>query len=264
MIIGGGRQASPSATTSDRKGGPSSSSTRNERAATRGASAGPLFDSIPRPPQTVSRAWHSPRPHTTSRPVSRWPTTSSPTRSDSSYRSEGASRWKRSSGTATATSQRPAIVGSAQKTPSSRPASSSTSARSFPSSRSDLDPAIRQLHSADYRGPDQVQPGSVLVVGAAHSGGDIAYELARAGYSTILSGRDTGQSPVRHRQSNSARGCPVLRFVATRVLTVDADRSQGAAGDSLTRRAAPPRQARRSQGCGRGARLRPNSRRRRR
>jgi putative flavoprotein involved in K+ transport len=37
---------------------------------------------------------------------------------------------------------------------------------------------VRQLHSADYRRPDQLPPGRVLVVGAANSGCQIALELS--------------------------------------------------------------------------------------
>jgi putative flavoprotein involved in K+ transport len=37
---------------------------------------------------------------------------------------------------------------------------------------------VRQLHSADYRRPEQLPPGRVLVVGAANSGCQIASELA--------------------------------------------------------------------------------------
>jgi putative flavoprotein involved in K+ transport len=84
----------------------------------------------------------------------------------------------------------------------------------------ELDPGIRQLHSADYRGPEQLQPGRVLVVGAAHSGGDIAYEVARAGHPTTLSGRDTGQIPFALESRKARFVFPVLRLVATRVLTV--------------------------------------------
>lgn len=58
-----------------------------------------------------------------------------------------------------------------------------------------LDPAILQLHSSQYRRPGQLQDGPVLVVGAAHSGCDIALELA-ASRPTTLAGRDTGQIPV--------------------------------------------------------------------
>jgi putative flavoprotein involved in K+ transport len=90
----------------------------------------------------------------------------------------------------------------------------------IPEFADELDPSVRQLHSADYRSPAQLQSGAVLVVGAAHSGGDIAYEVARAGYATILSGRDTGQVPFDIDGRLSRVVFPLLRFVATRVLTV--------------------------------------------
>lgn len=89
-----------------------------------------------------------------------------------------------------------------------------------PAFAAELAPRIRQLHSADYRSPAQLQEGPVLVVGAAHSGGDIAYEVARAGYRTLLSGRDTGQIPVDIEGRGARFLFPLLRFVATRVLTV--------------------------------------------
>jgi putative flavoprotein involved in K+ transport len=89
-----------------------------------------------------------------------------------------------------------------------------------PAFAAELDPGIRQLHSADYRSPDQLQEGPVLVVGAAHSGGDIAYEVARAGYRTLLSGRDTGQIPFDIEGRKARIVFPLLRFAATRVLTV--------------------------------------------
>jgi putative flavoprotein involved in K+ transport len=84
----------------------------------------------------------------------------------------------------------------------------------------ELDASIRQLHSNDYRSPEQLREGPVLVVGAAHSGGDIAYELAVAGHETFLSGRDTGQIPFRLEGQMMKVVFPVLRFVWTRVLTV--------------------------------------------
>jgi putative flavoprotein involved in K+ transport len=88
-----------------------------------------------------------------------------------------------------------------------------------PEFAAELDPAIRQVHSADYHSPEQLQPGRVLVVGAAHSGGDIAFEVARAGYPTVLSGRDTGQIPVPLESRRMRMTWPVLRFLWTRVLT---------------------------------------------
>jgi putative flavoprotein involved in K+ transport len=89
----------------------------------------------------------------------------------------------------------------------------------IPPFAAELDPDIRQLHSSDYRSPAQLQEGPVLVVGASHSGADIAFEVAGASHQTLLSGRDTGQIPFRIESRSARLIWPVLRFVATRVLT---------------------------------------------
>jgi putative flavoprotein involved in K+ transport len=89
----------------------------------------------------------------------------------------------------------------------------------IPAFAAELDPRIRQLHSNDYRSPAQLQEGPVLVVGAAHSGADIAFEVAGA-HRTLLSGRDTGQIPFRVDGRLAPVIWPVMRFLATRVLTV--------------------------------------------
>jgi putative flavoprotein involved in K+ transport len=84
----------------------------------------------------------------------------------------------------------------------------------------ELDPSIGAFHSADYRSPEQLQEGAVLVVGASHSGGDIAYEVAKAGFPTVLSGPDTGQFPLDLEGRGVRLALPLLRLLATRVLTV--------------------------------------------
>lgn len=66
----------------------------------------------------------------------------------------------------------------------------------LPRFAAELDPAITQLHSVDYRDPDDFAPGPVLVVGAANSGTDIALEAAAAGHPTFLAGRHPGQVPI--------------------------------------------------------------------
>ncbi|MBM6620903.1 NAD(P)-binding domain-containing protein [Micrococcaceae bacterium RIT802] len=60
----------------------------------------------------------------------------------------------------------------------------------------DLDPQIVQLHSSEYRNPGQLRDGKVLVVGASHSGADIAIEVVRS-HETVLCGRNTGRIPIR-------------------------------------------------------------------
>jgi putative flavoprotein involved in K+ transport len=82
----------------------------------------------------------------------------------------------------------------------------------------DLDPSIRQLHSSEYRRPEQLKPGRVLVVGASHSGTDIAYEVS-ATHPTMLAGRDPGQIPVRLDRWTIRLVLPVIVFLGNHVLT---------------------------------------------
>ena len=81
-----------------------------------------------------------------------------------------------------------------------------------------LDPAILQLHSSEYRRPSQVNDGPVLVVGASHSGTDIAYELAET-HPTVLAGRDCGEIPPRLGSPAFRVVFPVLLFAWRHVLT---------------------------------------------
>jgi putative flavoprotein involved in K+ transport len=84
----------------------------------------------------------------------------------------------------------------------------------------ELDPSITRLHSSDYRNLSQLQPGPVLVVGASHSGADIAFE-ASSEHEVILSGKDTGQLPA---PVESRRGRMLFRglfFAGTHVITAD-------------------------------------------
>jgi putative flavoprotein involved in K+ transport len=91
-----------------------------------------------------------------------------------------------------------------------------------PSFACELDPAIVQMHSLDYRNPRQLREGGVLLVGAGNSGAEIALEAARAGHATWMSGRATGHVPF---QLGGFAGRLfltrfVLRFVFHRVLTL--------------------------------------------
>ena len=89
-----------------------------------------------------------------------------------------------------------------------------------PAFAGELSPTIRQLHSSNYRNLAQLQDGPVLVVGASHSGADIAYEAASR-HEVVLSGRDTGQLAA---SIESRRGRMLFRglfFFGTHVLTMD-------------------------------------------
>jgi putative flavoprotein involved in K+ transport len=91
---------------------------------------------------------------------------------------------------------------------------------SVPEFAAQLDPHIRQLHSADYRNPGQLAVGPVLVVGVSHSGADLAYEIAAAGHRTILSGKDHGQLPFSVDSRRGVLAWPIMRFVAWNLLTL--------------------------------------------
>ena len=60
----------------------------------------------------------------------------------------------------------------------------------------EIDPAVTQMSSIDYQGPEQFAAGPVLVVGAGNSGTDIALEAARNGHQVTISGRHPGQVPI--------------------------------------------------------------------
>jgi putative flavoprotein involved in K+ transport len=88
-----------------------------------------------------------------------------------------------------------------------------------PAFAGELDPAIRQLHSHDYRDPTQLQGGPVLVVGLSHSGADIAFEAAKT-HRTIVSGKAAGQLPVGVDTVRGRVVWPAVSFVFAHVLTI--------------------------------------------
>ena len=61
------------------------------------------------------------------------------------------------------------------------------------------DADIKQIHSQDYRNPEQLPEGSVLVVGAGSSGTQIADELLRSGRRVYLSVGPHDRPPRRYR-----------------------------------------------------------------
>jgi putative flavoprotein involved in K+ transport len=91
----------------------------------------------------------------------------------------------------------------------------------IPSFAAELDPAIVQLHSNEYRSPSQLREGNVLIVGAGNSGAEIAKELAPH-HPTWVSGRDVGQIPFRPESFLGRHVLVrlVLRGLFHRVLTV--------------------------------------------
>jgi putative flavoprotein involved in K+ transport len=88
-----------------------------------------------------------------------------------------------------------------------------------PSFANELHPSIVELHSSQYRNPSQLQEGAVLVVGVGNSGAEIAFEVSRT-HPTFLSGKPSGEIPVRHGPAMTRFFFPVIRFVGNHVLTL--------------------------------------------
>src|SRR4029453_11318614 len=62
---------------------------------------------------------------------------------------------------------------------------------------------VAHYHTADYRGPDHLPDGAVLVVGSAQSGCQIAEDLRAGGRRVVLATSPVGRVPFRHRGRES-------------------------------------------------------------
>jgi putative flavoprotein involved in K+ transport len=62
-----------------------------------------------------------------------------------------------------------------------------------------VSPSIFQLHSSQYRNPQTLPPGAVLVVGSGQSGAQIAEELNQSGRKVFLATGTAPHSPRRYR-----------------------------------------------------------------
>jgi putative flavoprotein involved in K+ transport len=91
-----------------------------------------------------------------------------------------------------------------------------------PAFAASLDRSLVQLHSSSYRGPAQLAPGAVLVVGLGNSGAEIARELAAEGRETWVSGQAPGELPFRPSDTIARLGLLwlVFRVLFYRVLTL--------------------------------------------
>jgi putative flavoprotein involved in K+ transport len=82
----------------------------------------------------------------------------------------------------------------------------------------DLGPDVIQMHSSQYRNPEQLQEGDALVVGMGNSGADIAVEVAGT-HRTLASGTETGHVPFRlEGRFGKWIGVRLVRFAAVNVL----------------------------------------------
>jgi len=69
----------------------------------------------------------------------------------------------------------------------------------LPAFSASLPPTITQIHSDEYKSPQRLPAGSVLVVGSGQSGAQIAEELYQSGRKVYLSVSRAGRVPRRYR-----------------------------------------------------------------
>lgn len=69
----------------------------------------------------------------------------------------------------------------------------------IPKFSENISPKILQLHSTQYRNPQSLPPGAVLIVGSAQSGCQIAEDLYQSGRRVYLAVGSAGRAPRRYR-----------------------------------------------------------------
>ena len=84
----------------------------------------------------------------------------------------------------------------------------------IPTFSSNLSSEIRQLHSSEYRNPEGLPEGAVLVVGSAQSGCQIAEELYQSGRKVYLSVGSAARVPRRYRGKDVTQWFDELGFYA--------------------------------------------------
>ena len=87
-----------------------------------------------------------------------------------------------------------------------------------PTFAADLGGDIVQLHSSEYRNPGQLNPGTVLIVGAGNSGVEIGVEVAQT-HPVLLAGRNVGQLPIDTRNWQGKLLFPLIWWAWEHVLT---------------------------------------------
>lgn len=88
-----------------------------------------------------------------------------------------------------------------------------------PAFADELDARITRLHVSEYRNPEQLRQGPVLVVGAGNSGAEIAMDLV-PDHDVMVSGPSTGAQPFRPDRLSGRILMPLFgKVILTRVVS---------------------------------------------
>ena len=108
----------------------------------------------------------------------------------------------------------------------------------IPSLSSKVPGKILQIHSSEYRNPDTLPPGAVLVVGSGQSGAQIAEELYQEGGRKVyLSTGSAGRGPRRYRGKDVNWWLNEMGFGNKTVDTLPSPRAKFAASPHITGKA---------------------------
>jgi putative flavoprotein involved in K+ transport len=97
-----------------------------------------------------------------------------------------------------------------------------------------LTPHISQLSSGDYRNPQALPPGAVLVVGSGQSGVQIADELYHAGRKVYLSTGTTGRAPRRYRGKDAVEWMILTGYMSRTAEMLPSPQARFAGAPQLT------------------------------
>lgn len=104
----------------------------------------------------------------------------------------------------------------------------------IPSFAAQIAPHIHQIHSSQYRNPDSLAPGAVLVVGSGQSGCQIAEELYQRGRSVYLCTGKAGRLPRGYRGQDVFRWVNELGLFNQTVGSLDSPAERFDANPQLT------------------------------
>jgi putative flavoprotein involved in K+ transport len=106
----------------------------------------------------------------------------------------------------------------------------------MPSFAAEMPPRITQLHSGQYRDPGSLPSGSVLVVGSAQSGCQIAQELYESGRKVFLCVGGAGRIPRRYRGKDITEWLNLMGFFDALVTDLPSPKAKFAANPHLSGR----------------------------
>ena len=105
-----------------------------------------------------------------------------------------------------------------------------------PAFATELSPQVRQLHSSEYKRPDLLGSGAVLVVGSSQSGAQIADEIHRSGRRVFLCVGQCGRVPRRYRGKDSSEWIDLLGLADVTVDRLQSPRLKFAANPQIVGR----------------------------